>query len=210
MTGRTDRPSPDRGSKLAWAVLVALTLGAVGCDPPPPTIERVTQPTPTSTVAPETASPSASGDPEARAALVARVPKAYRASCFPVARHPLAAGATASIACTPEDQPVAVFYFSFASVRQMDRRVDRLLAEHDIDGRRSCGRDAGGRLFAQMGAATWSRDGERAGRVATFDSGEGVDVLWTDERLRIVGHATHFDGEVEELCRWWDSTGVLS
>ena len=147
-------------------------------------------------------SPAPTGDPfptAAEAALLEHIPSALKITCsrtdFAVAEE-----STAAIVCSAlvGDGSVTITYQRYDDAEGMDAAYSRNLEFMSVD------RDSGACSGEWPAEASYSIDGEVAGRVGCSELGDIARFIsWTDDRLLIHGYAEGFGVAKDAFYGWW-------
>jgi hypothetical protein len=139
---------------------------------------------------------SLTGDP-AGDALAAHVPEELRDTCRLV---PPPDGAAAAIDC-PAGGATQAVYLQYADEAGMTDAYDALVEEHPEATGVSCD--------VSPSEGPYTVDGVEVGRLLCFEEDGSARLVWTDERLDIMGDAIWSDESYDPLYRWWLAAGPI-
>lgn len=152
------------------------------------------EPPPVSSASP---SMSLTGDP-AGDALAAHVPPELRQSCRVVSladRQPAVA-----IDC-PSGSAVQAAYLQYEDDASLTEAYDALVEDHPEATGVSCD--------VSPSEGPYTVDGVEVGRLLCFEEDGSARLVWTDERLDIMGDAVWSDATYDALYRWWLAAGPI-
>jgi hypothetical protein len=135
------------------------------------------------------------------ALLLDHVPETIAAGCEPDTQR-LWAGELATAVCTDDIGGVAVSYSGFESADAVEAAIDASLEDIDVSA-----------LAASCDLGTfvgpYEVEGEEVGRVVCWAEQGGQAIMWSDDRLAILGVAVSSTLDPASLYLWWLSAGPI-
>ncbi|MEZ4597494.1 MAG: hypothetical protein R3C32_12145 [Chloroflexota bacterium] len=189
-----DAATTDALAATAAARIVAAGPPAPGSPRPPATPSRSPSRTPAAT------EPMPTGEALA-ALLLEHVPPDIGGSCVPDAQR-LWPGELATLVCSPAGSGVTVTYSGFGSADTLEAAFDASLETIDLgEVADSC--DQGPYLGG------YEVEDEEVGRVACWAEQGGQAIMWSDDRLAILGVAASPTLDAAGLYLWWLGAGPV-
>lgn len=106
-------------------------------------------------------------------------------------------GATASVSCTPRSGANTAYYMTFKTADQMKRFYFEFLDTNNIK------QDAGDCIKKGTEEYPYTIGDSAAGRYACYPENEGIWMIWTHNKLRVLSMGYRKDADAAKLRKWW-------
>jgi hypothetical protein len=113
-------------------------------------------------------------------------------------------GTTVSVVCTPNAGANTAYYMTFRTADQMKKFYFDFLDNNNIK------QDAGDCTRKDTEEFPYTIEGKAAGRYACYPKNEGLWIMWTHDKLRVLSMGFRNDADVKKLKKWWtDDAGPI-